>query len=71
MTDKDAFNREARRTAFLTVALLAAVVFGIIVLIGGDWIPGTVIVVSSLAGLAQQVPVIRRLCGGGPAGRAT
>ena len=71
MSEKDAFNREVRRTALLTVALVAALVFGIILLVGGDWIPGTVIVVATVAGLAQQIPVINRLCSGGPAGRAT
>jgi len=38
------------------------VVFGIIVLAGGDWIPGTLIVAASLIGLARQIPVINKLC---------
>jgi uncharacterized membrane protein YjjP (DUF1212 family) len=62
MTDKQQFNRQARRTAFLTVGLAAALAFGIIVLVSGDWIPGTIIVVATLIGLARQVPVVRRLC---------
>ncbi|HEX6713513.1 MAG TPA: hypothetical protein VF066_09005 [Thermoleophilaceae bacterium] len=62
MTAKDEFNRQVRRTALLTVALLAALVFGTIVLAGGDWIPGTLIVAASLIGLASQVPVITKLC---------
>ena len=62
MTAKDEFNRQARRTSLLTVALLAALVFGIIVLAGGDWIPGTLIVAASLIGLARQIPVINKLC---------
>ena len=62
MTDKEEFNRQVRRTAFLTVGLAAALVFGIIVLITGDWIPGTIIVTATLIGLSSQVPVIRRLC---------
>jgi hypothetical protein len=60
--NKEAFNHQVRRTAFLTVGLAAALVFGIIVLVTGDWIPGTIIVAATLIGLAQQVPVIRRLC---------
>ena len=56
------WNREVRRTAFLTVALAAALVFGIVVLASGDWVPGTVIVVASLVGLVREVPVIRELC---------
>ena len=60
--DKQEFNRQVRRTAFLTVGLSAALVFGIVVLAGGDWIPGTIIVAATLIGLARQVPVIRRLC---------
>ena len=62
MTAKDDFNRQVRRTALLTVALLAALGFGIIVLAGGDWTPGTLIVASSLIGLASQIPVINKLC---------
>jgi hypothetical protein len=62
VTAKDEFNRQVRRTALLTVAMLAALVFGTIVLAGGDWIPGTIIVVASLIGLAGQVPVITKLC---------
>ena len=58
MTAKDEFNRQVRRTALLTVALLAALIFGIVVLAGGDWMPGTLIVAASLIGLASQVPVI-------------
>ena len=42
-------------TAFLAVALVAALVFGIIVLAGGDWLPGTVIVVASLTGLVRTL----------------
>jgi hypothetical protein len=64
MADKDEFNRQVRRTAFLTVGLVAALVFGIILLVTGDWIPGTIMVAASLIGLARQVPVIRRLCSG-------
>lgn len=62
MTAKEEFNRQVRRTAFLTVGLFAALIFGIIVLASGDWVPGTVIVAASLIGLAGQISVINRLC---------
>ena len=64
MTTKEDFNRQAWRTALLTVGLLAALVFGILVLAGSDWIPGTIIVVASLIGLARQIPIIAKLCRG-------
>ena len=66
MAGKDEFNRQVRRTALLSVGLLAAVVIGIVVLASGDWIPGTVIVVASGIGFARQVPVINKLCRQGP-----
>ena len=62
MTAKDEFYRQVRLTALLTVGLLAALIFGIIVLAGEDWIPGTLIVATSLVGLARQIPVINKLC---------
>jgi hypothetical protein len=62
VTAKDEFNRQVRLTALLTVGLLAALIFGLIVLAGGDWIPGTVIVAASLIGLARQIPVVIKLC---------
>ena len=64
MTAKEDFNRRVWRTALMTVGLLAALIFGAIVLAGGDWIPGAIIVVASLIGLAGQVPIIARLCRG-------
>ncbi len=66
MTGKDEFNRQVLQTALLTVALLAALIFGIIVLAGGDWIPGTLIVAASLIGLAGQIPIINKLCNQAP-----
>ena len=70
MTAKDPFDHEVRRTALLCVGLLAALVFGIIVLAGGDWIPGTVIVVATLVGLAGQIPIINQLCRRAPPSRS-
>jgi hypothetical protein len=73
MGAKEKWNRQVGRTASLTVALTGTLVFGILVLAGGDWVPGTVIVVASSAGLLREVPVIRRLCSrpapGGPGAR--
>jgi hypothetical protein len=62
VTAKDKFNRQVRLTALLTVGLLAALIFGIIVLAGGDWVPGAIIAAASLIGLARQIPVINKLC---------
>jgi Na+-driven multidrug efflux pump len=61
MTAENGSNRHVRRTALLIVALVFALIFGIIVLAGGDWIPGTLIVVASVIALARQVPTIARL----------
>ena len=59
---KNEFNRQVRQTALLTVALLSALIFGIVVLAGADWIPGTLIVAASVIGLARLIPIINRLC---------
>ena len=65
MAEEQDFNRQVRRTAFTTVALVAGLVFGIILLATGDWIPGAVIVAAAVIGLAVEIPVIRKLCGTG------
>ena len=62
MTAKEDRSRRVWRTTLLAVGLLSALIFGAIVLVGGDWIPGVVIVVASLVGLAGQIPIITRLC---------
>ena len=62
MTGKEDFSRRVWRTALLAVGLLASLTFGAIVLAGGDWIPGAIIVVARLIGLARQIPIIARLC---------
>jgi hypothetical protein len=59
---RDEFNRQVRQTALLTVALLAALIFGIVVLASADWIPGTIIVAASAIGLGRQIPTINSLC---------
>jgi hypothetical protein len=68
VTAKNDFNQQVRLTALLTVGLLAALIFGIIVLAGGDWIPGMLIVAASLIGLARHIPVINKLCRQAPPG---
>ena len=70
MTDKQEFNRLVRRTAVTTVALVFGLLFGIILLVGGDWIPGGIIVAAALVGLTVEIPLIRELCTGpSPDGR--
>jgi hypothetical protein len=64
VTAKEDRSRRVWRTALLSVGLLSALIFGAIVLAGGDWIPGAIIVVASLIGLAKQIPIIARLCSG-------
>jgi hypothetical protein len=65
MVNHQDFNRLVRRTAILTVALAACLIFGIIVLADGDWLPGGIIVGASTVGLAREIPIIRRLCSTG------
>ena len=62
MTSKEDRSRRVWPTALLAVGLLFALIFGAIVLAGGDWIPGAIIVMASLIGLARQIPIITRLC---------
>jgi hypothetical protein len=66
VTAKEDFNRQVRQTALLAAALLAALGFGILVLAGADWIPGTLIVAASVIGLARLIPTINRLCRSAP-----
>ena len=61
MTAKDEFTRQVRQAALLTVALMSALIFGIVVLAGGDWIPGALIVAASAIGLVGLIPIINRL----------
>jgi hypothetical protein len=62
VTATDRFNRQMRQTALLTVALLSALIFVIIVLAGADRIPDTLIVAASVIGLARLIPIINGLC---------
>jgi hypothetical protein len=61
MTNNPDFKREVWRTPIITVALGACLIFGIIVLSGGDWLPGGIIIAASTVGLAGEVPIIRKL----------
>jgi hypothetical protein len=63
MVNHHDFNHHVWRAAIITVVLAACLVFGIIVLSTGDWLPGGITVAASTAGLARQIPVIRKLCG--------
>jgi hypothetical protein len=64
MATKKTFTRQVVQTALLTVGLTAALVFGIILLITGDWLPATIIVAAALIGLVRTIPVIHGLCSG-------
>ena len=66
MANHHDFNQQVRRAAIITVAVGACLVFGIIVLASGDWLPGGIIVAASTVGLAREIPTIRRLCSTGP-----
>lgn len=61
MVNLEHLNTPVWRAVTITVALVAALIFGIVVLAGSDWIPGGIIVVASTVGLAREIPVIRRL----------
>ena len=52
------------KTVLLIVGLAAAFVFGILVLAGGDWLPGSIIVLASAAGLVGQIAAARRAASG-------
>jgi hypothetical protein len=62
MANHQNFNHQVWRTAVITVALGACLIFGIIVLASGDWLPGGIIVGASTVGLAREIPIIRELC---------
>lgn len=62
MADHHSFNQQVWRVAIISVALAACLIFGIVVLASGDWLPGGIIVAASTVGLAREVPVIRNLC---------
>jgi len=55
-------RRHSRMThpASATVALACALFFGALLLLGGDWVPGAIIVVAAVVGLTVQLHVIRR-----------
>ena len=49
-----------RRATYAAIGFVASAVFGAILLIDGDWIPGAIIVVAAVVGLAVQIPILRR-----------
>lgn len=63
MHDRDNTRHDAHPTHLLafTAAFVAAMGFGIILLAGGDWIPGGIIVAAALVGLASQMPDLWQL----------
>ncbi len=44
-----------RQALALVVAFVAAGVLGLVLLLGGDWLPGAVIVAAALVGLVVQL----------------
>lgn len=62
MANREDFNHQVRRTAIMTVALTAGLVFGLILLASSDWIPGGIIVTATVIGLGAEIPLIRKLC---------
>lgn len=60
-------RRRATSAAVWSVAFVAFMVFGVILLIGADWIPGAIITAAGLVCLAVTVSVIGKLCREGPA----
>lgn len=60
-------KRRTTSAAAWTVAFVAMVVFGVVLLAEGDWVPGAIIVAAALTGLAAVIPVIGKLCREAPA----
>jgi hypothetical protein len=63
MANHEDFNHKIRRTAIMTMALAACLVFGITLLASSGWIPGGIIVAATVVGLAVEIPEIQKLCG--------
>jgi len=70
MADKESLSHHARQTALITAAVMFGLVFGIILLADGDWIPGGIIALAGVVGLSVQIPVIAKLCRGDTASSA-
>ena len=67
MADKQTLNHQVRQTLLLPAAIVFGLIFGIILVANGDWIPGGIIAVAGVIGLSVQIPVIAKLCRGGTA----
>ena len=65
MANQEEFKHQARRAAIITLSLGACLIFGVIVLASGDWLPGGIIVAASSVGVAREIPIIRSLCSAG------
>ena len=65
MANQQEFKHQARRAAIIVVALGACLIFGIVVLASGDWLPGGIIVAASSVGVVREIPIIRGLCSTG------
>ena len=65
MANRHNFNHQVRQAAIITVALGACLIFGIVVLASGDWLPGGIIVAASSVGVVREIPIIRSLCSTG------
>ncbi len=63
MSEQESPHRDAHSTRLIAFAgaFVAAMGFGIILLAGGDWIPGGIIVAAALVGFAVQIPGLLQL----------
>jgi type IV secretory pathway protease TraF len=59
MSEKELFKRLVLSSA-ITVALVAALIFGILVCAGDDWLPGIIIVLASSVGLGWRIGALRK-----------
>ena len=64
MPKNEDLHRQLRRTEIMMFGFVVALVFGGILLIAGDWIPGGIIVAANVVALAVYVPILRKLRSG-------
>jgi hypothetical protein len=63
MASREEFKREVGQATAITIALVAALIFGIIIILTeSDWIPGGIAIGAGVVGLSREIPVIRKLC---------
>ncbi len=58
MSEKELFKRLVVSSA-ITVSLVSALIFGILVCASDDWVPGLIIVLASSIGIGWRIAVIR------------